>query len=155
VFIVQGGSLLRSIAPSLTSSGVDPAKVKLLGTGLWDDTTITKEAALYDGWFAAPAPEANASFVSKYRSTFGAAPPQLAALAYDAVSLIALLGSGQPYHRFTAAALTDPNGFAGVDGIFRFNVDGSIDRGLSVLAVRPGGFAVVSPAPTTFQAKGS
>ena len=54
-------------------------------------------------------------------------PPPLAALAYDAVSLAALLAPGEPYHRFTPAALTDPNGFAGVDGIFRFNPDGTVE----------------------------
>ena len=155
VFIPQGGAMLRAIAPTLAYNGVDPAKVKLLGTGLWDDLAITKEAALRDGWFAAPAPETDRKFVNKYREAFGSAPPQLAALAYDAVSLIALIGAGPAYHRFTQAALTDPNGFSGVDGIFRFNADGSIDRGLSVLAVRPGGFDVVSPAPETFQGRGS
>ena len=155
VFIAQGGATLRAIAPTLALNGVDTAKVKLLGTGLWDDLAITREAALRDGWFAAPAPETDAKFVASYRETFGSAPPQLAALAYDAVSLAALIGAGTPYHRFTPSALTDPNGFSGVDGIFRFSADGSIDRGLSVLAVRPGGFAVVSPAPVTFQGKGS
>lgn len=153
VFIPQGGALLRTIAPVL--SGSDAAKVKLLGTGLWDDPAIAREPALRDGWFAAPAPELAGEFVGKYRSAFGSAPPALAALAYDAVSLIALLGSGTPYHRFTEAGLTDANGFSGVDGIFRFNADGSIERGLSVLAVGPGGFSVISPAPATFQAKGS
>ena len=155
VFIPQGGTLLRSIAPTLAFNGVDPAKVKLLGTGSWDDLAIAREPALRDGWFAAPAPDADRGFVSKYRAAFGGPPPQLAALAYDAVSLIALLGSGKPYQRFTPAALTDPNGFSGVDGIFRFNADGSIERGLSVLSIRPGGFETVSPAPTTFQGKGS
>jgi hypothetical protein len=146
---------LRAIAPTHAQNGVDTAKVKLLGTGLWDDLAITREAALRDGWFAAPAPETDAKFVAKYREVFGSAPPPLAALAYDAVSLAALIGAGTPYYRFTASALTDPNGFSGVDGIFRFSADGYIDRGLSVLAVRPGGFAVVSPAPVTFQGKGS
>jgi ABC-type branched-subunit amino acid transport system substrate-binding protein len=155
IFIAQGGALLRAIAPTLAYSGVDTSKVKLLGTGLWDDMTIVKEPALRDGWFAAPAPEADRHFVSKYREAFGSAPPPLAALAYDAVSLAALIGEGKPYRRFTQAALTDPNGFDGVDGIFRFNADGSIDRGLSVLVVRPGEFDVVSPAPATFEGKGS
>jgi branched-chain amino acid transport system substrate-binding protein len=155
VFIAQGGAPLRTIAPALVSNGVDLANVKLLGTGLWDDPNTSREDALRDGWFAAPAPNTDHSFVSKYRSAFGAQPPQLAALAYDAVSLIALVGAGEPYHRFTKAALTDPNGFAGVDGIFRFDESGAIERGLSVLSVRPGGFAVVSPAPSTFQGKGS
>lgn len=159
VFIPQGGALLRSIAPTLAFNGADPTKMKLLGTGLWDDLAVTKEATLRDGWFAAPAPETDRKFVDKYREAFGTAPPQLASLAYDAAALAALIGAGMPYHRFTPAALTDPNGFTGVSGIFRFNADGSIERGLSVLAIRPGGFVVVSPAPETFQptapAKGS
>ena len=45
----------------------------------------------------------------------------------------------------------DPNGFSGVDGIFRFNADGTSERGLAVLEVAPDGFHVVSPAPKTFQ----
>jgi ABC-type branched-subunit amino acid transport system substrate-binding protein len=155
IFIAQGGTMLRNLAPNLANSGVDVAKVKLIGTGLWDDPAIAKEPSLKDGWFAAPSPDAEAAFAAKYRAAFGATPPHLATLAYDAVSLVALLGAGQPYHRFNETTLTDPNGFAGVDGIFRFNKDGSIERGLSVLAVQPNGFSVVNPAPKTFEGKGS
>jgi len=60
-----------------------------------------------------PLPNADAEFVGKYRTAFGTAPAQLASLAYDAVSLVALLSPGAPYHRFTHGALMDPNGFAG------------------------------------------
>ncbi len=155
IFIAQGGSLLRGIAPVLAYDGVDNTKVKYLGTGLWDDPGTIKEPLLAGGWFAAPQPSSDDAFNAKYRQTFGAEPPQLASLAYDAISLVALLAPGVPYHRYTLAALTDPNGFAGVNGIFRFRSDGSIERGLAVLAVDPSGFTVVSPAPTTFQATGS
>ena len=93
--------------------------------------------------------------MTKYRSTFGAAPAALASLAYDAVSLVALLSPGTPYHRFTQAALMDPNGFAGVSGIFRFSPDGTSERGLAVMEITPAGPVVVSPAPTTFQKKNS
>lgn len=154
VLIAQGGTLLRGIAPSLSYGGLSLDKVKLLGTGLWDDPSVSREPLLVGGWFAAPDPDADAAFVAKYRATFGSAPSQsqLTALAFDAISLVAMLSSGQPYHRFTRAALTDPSGFAGIDGIFRLNVDGSVDRGLAVLAVAPGGaFQVVDPAPHTFQ----
>ena len=151
VMIAQGGSVLRAIAPSLAFNGLDPAKVKLLGTGLWDDAGIVKEQTLDGGWFAAPEPNADDTFNGKYRAVYGATPPQLASLAYDAVTLVALLSTGTPYHRFTTAALMDPNGFAGVNGIFRFNADGTSERGLAVLEVQPDGFHVVSPAPRTFQ----
>jgi ABC-type branched-subunit amino acid transport system substrate-binding protein len=153
VMIAQGGSVLRAIAPTLAFNGLDPGKVKLLGTGLWDEPGVTKEQTLNGGWFAAPEPNADNVFNTKYRAVYNAAPSQLASLAYDAVALVALLSTGTPYHRFTTAALMDPNGFAGVNGIFRFNADGTSERGLAVLEVQSDGFHVVSPAPTTFQPK--
>jgi branched-chain amino acid transport system substrate-binding protein len=155
LLIAQGGQLLRGIAPTLSYDGVQSSKVKFLGTGLWNDSANSREDLLTGGWFSAPQPSADDGFGVKYRQTFGSEPPQLAALAYDAVSLVALLAPGVAYHRFTPAALTDPNGFTGVNGIFRFHPDGSIERGLAVLAVEPGGFTVVSPAPITFQSSGS
>jgi branched-chain amino acid transport system substrate-binding protein len=156
ILVAQGGTLLRGIAPTLANDGIDSQQVKYLGTGLWDDPTIAHEPLLAGGWFAAPAPGARREFEAKYRATFGATPPQLAALGYDALSLVALLASGPAYHRFTARALTDPNGFAGADGIFRFEPDGTSERGLAVLSVEPGGgFRVISPAPKTFQGSAS
>lgn len=154
LLIAQGGVGLRGIASMISANGIDTSKVKLLGTGLWYDPTITKEGALTGGWFAAPAPHAQDAFDAKYRGIFDAQPPQLATLAYDAISLVALLAPGEPYHRFTRAALVDPNGFAGVDGIFRFKEDGTAERGLAILQVDPEGFQVIQPAPTTFQSVG-
>ena len=151
VMIAQGGPILRAIAPDLSFSGLDKNRVKLLGTGLWDDPTIAREDTLTGGWFAAPEPDADNAFNGRYHDAFGSNPPQLASLAYDAVALVALLSGGEPYHRFTQSALMDPNGFSGVDGIFRFNADGTSERGLAVLEVQPDGFHVVSPSPKTFQ----
>jgi branched-chain amino acid transport system substrate-binding protein len=152
VLIAQGGPLLKAIAPALAGAGAPNSRVKYLGTGLWDDASIAREPMLAGGWFAAPAPEVEKGFDAKYRASFGQSPPQLATLSYDAVSLIALLASGTPYKRFTPTALADPNGFSGVDGIFRFNPDGTSDRGLAILSVeQDGSFRVIDPAPTTFQ----
>ncbi|HEX3810581.1 MAG TPA: penicillin-binding protein activator [Rhizomicrobium sp.] len=155
VLIAQGGPLLRALAPTLVADGLDHDKVKLLGTSVWNDPAIQREPMLEGGWFAAPEPDADAAFIVKYKNTFGNSPPQLATLAYDAISLVALLSPGTPYQRFTDAALTDPNGFTGADGIFRFTPDGTAERGLAVMAVTPEGFTVVSPAPKTFQPQGS
>jgi ABC-type branched-subunit amino acid transport system substrate-binding protein len=136
--------------------GATRDRVKLLGTGLWDDdAALTREASLQGSWYAAPAPNADAEFVNKYRAAFGTSPAQLASLAYDAVSLVALLSAGTPYHRFTRGALMDPNGFAGVNGIFRFRADGTSERGLAVLEVTAAGPVMISPAPTTFLGKNS
>ena len=151
LILAAGGNSLRELAAALAESGIDRGKVKLMGTGLWDDPSIQKEVSLEGGWFAAPAPESDSSFNTKYKAAFGASPPQLASLSYDAVSLVALLSAGTPYHRFTDSALTDPNGFAGVNGILRFNPDGTSERGLAILAVEPDGFRVVDPSPRTFE----
>ena len=154
VLIAQGGVMLKALASTLSFDGASKDKVKLLGTGLWDDDpSLAREAALEGSWYAAPTPGADAQFIAKYRGTYNQAPAQLASLAYDAVSLVALLSQGTPYHRFTQNALMDPNGFAGVNGIFRFNADGTSERGLAVLEMTHEGPVVVSPAPTTFQGK--
>jgi ABC-type branched-subunit amino acid transport system substrate-binding protein len=156
ILIAQGGSLLRDVASSLAGAGISSDHVKYLGTGLWDDPSTARDPLLAGGIFAAPSPRVDAPFIAKYKTAYGTAPAQLAALAYDAVSLTALLASGKPYSRFTTQALTDPNGFSGVDGIFRFHPDGTSERGLAVMSIDPdGGFTIVSPAPTTFQNSGS
>jgi len=155
LLVAQGGQLLRNIAPTLAYDALDNAHVKLLGTGVWDDPSILHEPALVGGWFAAPQPDTDDSFDARYHTIFGSQPPRLTTLTYDAVSLAALLSSGLPYHRFTPQALTDPNGFSGITGIFRFDANGDCERGLAVLGVGADGFTIVSPAPTTFQHIGS
>jgi branched-chain amino acid transport system substrate-binding protein len=51
--------------------------------------------------------------------------------------------------------LTNPSGFAGIDGLFRFRSDGTNQRGLAVLRVAPGGAQVVSPPPRAFGGSGT
>ncbi len=154
ILVGEGGTMLQGIAPALAIGGAASRGVKLLGTGLWDDPSVAQEPLLADGWFAAPPPAAFRAFSDHYRMVFNAPPPRIATLGYDAISLIALLSRGQPFERYTDAVLTDPNGFSGVDGIFRFRSDGSAERGLAILAVSPNGFAVVDPAPKTFPQAG-
>jgi branched-chain amino acid transport system substrate-binding protein len=154
VLIGEGGPVLQAIGPALALAGANNRNVKFLGTGLWDDPSIENEPMLANGWFAGPAPEAFRVFAAHFRMVYNIAPPRIATLAYDAVSLAALLSHGRPYARFTDAALTDPNGFAGVDGIFRFRNDGSAERGLAILQVTPDGFEVVDPAPKEFPSAG-
>jgi hypothetical protein len=48
-------------------------------------------------------------------------------------------------------ALDDPAGFAGIDGVFRFNAYGVAERGLEVQQVGQGGTSIISPAPKSFE----
>jgi branched-chain amino acid transport system substrate-binding protein len=61
----------------------------------------------------------------------------------------------QGSQRFTDAVPTNPSGFAGADGVFRFRPDGTNDRALAVLELRSGGAAPVSPAPKTLSPSGT
>lgn len=150
VLLPEGGTTLRLLAPSLPYNDIDNRVVRFLGTGLWDNPLLWREPALDYGWFAAPAPETRGRFVAAYQAAFGNNPHRLASLAYDAVTLTASLANGIPGERFTAARLTNPSGFAGVDGIFRFNANGNTERGLAVMQVRNGEVMEVSPPPLRF-----
>ena len=154
VLVPEGGNRLKSVAPLLPYYDVDPEKVHFLGTGLWDEPGLGTEPALAGGWYAAPPPGARADFDQRFRELYRHPPPRLATLAYDATALAAVLARNPAGADFSPAALTNPSGFAGVDGIFRLRQDGLIQRGLAVLEVHRNGNTVVSPAPTTFQAIG-
>ncbi len=147
VLLPEGGVRLQAVAPLLPFYDVDPALVRFLGTMGWYEPGIGREPALVGGWFAAPAPEPWQAFVQKYMATYGEAPPRLASVAYDATTLAAALARTGD---FSLPALTQPSGFLGVDGIFRFVPDGGVERGLAVFEVEPNGFRVIEPSPRSF-----
>ena len=123
-----------------------------MGTGLWDDPRALAEPTLAGGWFVSPPPETRARFDARFETIYGAAPPRLATLAYDATALAGVLGAQPLGADFSDAALLSPNGFAGVDGVFRFGTDGLAERGLAVMQVMPEGVAaVLDPARRSFQ----
>ena len=51
---------------------------------------------------------------------------------------------------FDIRNITDPNGFSGVGGIFRFKPTGLSERGLSILKINNGAVKEIEPAPDTF-----
>ena len=56
---------------------------------------------------------------------------------------------------YSAASLTDPAGFAGVDGIFRFTPDGLSERGLAVVEIGRDEVKVVGDPPRSFGTPGT
>jgi branched-chain amino acid transport system substrate-binding protein len=151
IFIPDGADAVPQLVQALAASGVNLRRVQLLGSGLWDDPRIASTAALEAGWYAAPESTGFRNFSGRYRARYGQDPVRTATLAYDAVALVAALVKTQGPQRFSEQALTNPSGFAGIDGVFRFRSDGPDERGLAVLRVTPSGGQVISPAPQTFQ----
>ena len=150
LFIPEGGQRLHQLLALLKQENVDLSHVRLLGPMLWDDADAQGDPLLAGGWYPAPAPEAQGKFQDRYQKLFGAKPPAIAGLGYDAASLAAVLAKGGGPQPFTAANLTKDSGFAGTNGLFRLLPDGSVERGLAVVEIRAPKPAVVSPAPDAF-----
>lgn len=147
VLLPDAGDGLAAVGTALQGIGFNPARVKPLGTGVWNEARTTRVPALAGGWYAAPDQAGFASFAGRYRAKFGAEPTRIATLSYDAVSLAAALAKTQGAARFSEATLQGQAGFSGVDGTFRFRSDGTNDRALAIVEIRNGATAVVSPAP--------
>jgi ABC-type branched-subunit amino acid transport system substrate-binding protein len=150
IMIADGPDAVPQVVQALTAAGVNTKRVQLLGTGLWEDARLASVPGLEGGWYAAPEANGFRSFAGRYRARYGNDPVRTATLSYDAVALVAALVKTQGPQRFSEQMLTNPSGFAGIDGIFRFRPDGTSERGLAVMQVAPGGTRVISPAPKSF-----
>jgi hypothetical protein len=148
LFIPDGGDAVPDVVQALIGNGVNTKRIQLLGTGLWDDPRITGNPALEGGWYAAPDAAGYRGFSERYRNRYKQDPVRTATLAYDAVALIAALA--RQSLGFSAQVLTNPSGFTGIDGLFRFRSDGTNERGLAVFRITGTGAQTVSPAPRSF-----
>lgn len=145
ILIGDNGRIAAVAAPGLP-------RAQLLGTELWaSDKTLGKTPALRGALYAA-APDARFNqLVTRYRARYAKVPYRLGSLGYDAM-LLAARGakSWQDGRPFPTRTLLDRDGFAGVDGSFRFDRDGIAERLLEVRQVTAGGARVVAPAGTAF-----
>jgi ABC-type branched-subunit amino acid transport system substrate-binding protein len=148
VFIPDGPDVAPNVVLALKNAGVPVRQV--IGTGLWDDQRVFQDAGMQGAMFAAPDPQGFTNFSQRYRAKYGSDPVRTATLSYDATALIAALVRTQGPQRFSEQVLTNPSGFAGIDGIFRFKPDGTNERGLAVMRVTPSGAQIVSPTPRSF-----
>ncbi len=147
LFIPDQASDMPAVASALSAAGV---KTQLLGTGVWNDARVLRLPQLQGAWFAAPDNAGFNALAQRYRAKFGSEPTRLATLSYDAVTLAGALARNPGPEPFGAAALTNVSGFNGADGVFRFRLDGTNERGLAVMEIDNNAAVVVSPAPRSF-----
>ena len=150
VLIADSGRAAIAAVPSLRRNGLRNAKI--LGTDLWNiDGTLANSSPMYGAWFASVSDTLYNQYATKYRARFGRAPLRLSSLGYDSVLLVARVARDwRPGTRFPVSQLTDPQGFIGVDGAFRFMANGQTERMLEVQEIQAGKFVTVSAAPTSF-----
>jgi branched-chain amino acid transport system substrate-binding protein len=153
ILIPERGSLVRALAAPLAGVGVSPASTRFLGTGLWADPEVTEARGLAGAWFAAPDPAVRGSFERRFRQTFERPPTRLAGMGYDATAIVARLTRRGDVAGLARQSLEKPEGFVGVDGLFRFRADGTTERGLAVHEATGAGSRVIDPAPMSFQGR--
>ncbi len=156
VFLTSGTSgALPFLAQLLPENGVDPAQAQFIGLQRLDiPASALSISGLQGAWFALPDPALAAQFSSRYQAAYGGAPHPIAGLAYDAIAAIgALVRQGQS-DALTTGALTQPSGFAGVNGVFRLLPDGTNQRALAVAQIQNNQVIVIDPAPRSFGGAG-
>ncbi len=150
--LAANGEALRRLADKLADYDVIAPAVRLLGPAFWAQGA-QRLHKLAGGWYAVPDKSQRDGFVVAYQAKYGAPPLPLADLAFDAT----LIGRSLAQENdFSAAALTKPDGFSGVDGALVLQADGHVRRALAIYQIRSqGGATLVSPAPTDLSTPGS
>ena len=145
LLIFDDGVRLQQLLSLLAYYDISPKVVSFYGLANWQGLN---DRNLIGGYFAATPTLKTESFNGRYQSAFGSVPPRIAALSYDAVSLIAVLAEKQA---LTKHNLLNSTGFNGVNGRFRLKQDGTNERLLDVFQITSGRhFQTISPAPDTF-----
>lgn len=144
---------LPIFAQLLPENGIQPGDVQFMGLARWDvPSEALSLAGLQGGWFALPDQGLSAQFDSRFQAAFARAPHPLAGLAFDGISAIGAVvrDAGE----IGPASLTQPSGFAGVNGVFRLRADGTNERALAIAQIIDGQVQVISPAPRRFGTPG-
>ena len=151
ILVPSGSRTVYAIAARLPYYDIPSDRVRVLGISTWDRLELRYEPALRGAWYASPATEPGSLFKRRFAESFGKPPGPLAALAYDAAAVAALLGR-RPGADFGVPALRDPRGFEGASGLFRFGEDGLSERSYAIVEVGEDGAKPVSPARRSFEA---
>ncbi|MEM8569529.1 MAG: penicillin-binding protein activator [Pseudomonadota bacterium] len=147
---------LGFIADALRVNGLQADQVKFMGMQRWDTSAeILGLESLQGGVFAAPDPAQLGVFNGRYLTAYGQNPHALAGLSYDGIAAIgamiaeARVAGGSP---LSDERITDPSGFVGATGLFRFFPNGMNQRMLAIFEVQSDRATVIRSAPRSFDA---
>lgn len=119
-------------------------KIQLLGSNQWEDESLYNEKTLQGAWFASAPKKYRDKFELRYFENFKSKPFKISALAYDAAAFVTTVHKMQK--NVNKNGLTDPLGFFGITGAFRFLPDGSNERMLSIFEIKNGKIIEIIPA---------
>jgi hypothetical protein len=148
IIIPETGSKLKSATAMFGYYDVFAPDVMFLGTSVWENTHLNNESTLYRAAYPVLSRNHGAYFNNKYKILYDSHPNGLFAFAYDAVALASALAKRNPAN--LDVAITTPDGFAGINGIFRLFENGKNQHSLNVMQITSSGDVVVDAAPKKF-----
>ena len=148
VLIPDYGSTLKSAVAMFGYYDVFSPEVTFLGTSIWDNTNLTKETTMRGSWYPSLTRQNVSYFANKYNEVFGERPSALYAFGYDAVALASVISRNDTDN--LNEKITNPEGYAGINGVFRFFANGKNQHSLDIKEVRPSGNYIVEAGPRKF-----
>jgi Periplasmic binding protein len=152
IFVTSGtAGALPFLAELLPENGIDRENAQFIGLQRLDvPSSALSLKGLQGAWFATPSPALQAQFNARYMAAYGTTPSPVAGLAYDGIAAIGALVAQGNANALTVDSLTQGQGFAGVNGPFRFFRNGTNERGLAVAQIQNNQVIVIDPAPRSF-----
>ncbi len=136
-----------SFAGLVAQTGVDKEFVQLVGSADWaNDPSLLGKPALAGAIFPAVDETGLNAIRADYQRQFGSAPPQMATIAYTATILANVNTLSLANPAYSPALMTNPSGFAGRDGLFRFNANGRSDYALVIRQIGTSGVTTLDGA---------
>lgn len=145
LFLPGAEDTLASLGPLLKQADLDPARVKIIGTGGFDYPNVGRDPVFAGAWFPDADPGAPRAFTDAFVRAYGHAPPRIAGLAFDAVTLAKALAGGPDRGRYAPSQLTRSQGFETSSGTLKLLPDGTSAHALAILEVQSYGTRVIDP----------
>ena len=146
--------LLAAELSDITNS-TGNGQIQIIGLSRWDlATSLLSEPSLQGSWLAIPDTRFRKIYEEKFIKKFGYRPHLLSSLAYDAIAAMGVLVRKRDvhgtYYPFSTSEILNTNGFIGIDGIFRFKSNRTVEKALAVMEIRNGQPNILKPALNKF-----
>ena len=148
VLIPDYGATLKSAVAMFGYYDVFSPEVKFIGTSIWDNTNLNKETTMRGSWYPSLSKQNSAYFINKYTQLFCERPSSLYAFGYDAVALASSISRRGTDN--LEEKITNPEGYLGLNGVFRFFTNGQNQHSLDIKEIRDSGNYIVDAAPRKF-----
>lgn len=145
ILIAENGNRLKSAAAMFGYYDISYPNVLFMGTSMWENTSLSKETTLYHSVYPVLSRVHNDYFNKKYENLFEQHPNQLFSFAYDSVALASALSKKNP--NTLTENITDPDGYIGINGIFRIYENGTNKHSLDIVENTSGGAKIIDFAP--------